>query len=64
MLSRCDFMSVAVLGGGAHAMAQQNVPARLDAVRLYAGPQQGWFTKEEAVLGGIGVDGRIVHNGL
>jgi len=29
--------------------------SRLEAVRLYAGPQQGWFTKEENVLGGIGV---------
>jgi predicted amidohydrolase YtcJ len=27
--------------------------SRLEAIRLYAGPQQGWFTKEENVLGGI-----------
>jgi hypothetical protein len=29
--------------------------SRLDAVRLYAGPRQGWFTKEENSLGGIGI---------
>jgi predicted amidohydrolase YtcJ len=29
--------------------------SRLDAIRLYAGPQQGWFAKEEQTLGGIGV---------
>jgi hypothetical protein len=28
---------------------------REEAVRLYAGPQQGWFSKEEDRLGGIGV---------
>jgi predicted amidohydrolase YtcJ len=29
--------------------------SRLEAVRLYAGPQQGWFSKEETLLGGIAV---------
>jgi hypothetical protein len=28
---------------------------REEAIRLYAGPQQGWFSKEEDRLGGIGV---------
>jgi predicted amidohydrolase YtcJ len=28
---------------------------REEAIRLYAGPQQGWFTREEHRLGGIGV---------
>jgi hypothetical protein len=28
---------------------------REEAIRLYAGPQQGWFTREEDRLGGIGV---------
>ena len=28
--------------------------SRVDAVRLYAGSQQGWFAKEEHQLGGIG----------
>ena len=29
--------------------------SRQQAVRLYASPQQGWFTKEDDLLGGIGV---------
>jgi hypothetical protein len=28
---------------------------REEALRMYAGPQQGWFTREENILGGIGV---------
>lgn len=28
---------------------------RTEAVRMFAGPQQGWFTREEDRLGGIGV---------
>jgi len=27
--------------------------SRREAVRLYAGPQQGWFTREDNVLGGV-----------
>ena len=29
--------------------------SRHQAVKLYGSPQQGWFTKEDGLLGGIGV---------
>jgi len=48
------FMVTGRNSGGALVNDGEQI-SRLDAVRLYAGPQQGWFTKEENVLGGIGV---------
>jgi predicted amidohydrolase YtcJ len=48
------FMVTGRNSGGALVNDGEQI-SRLDAVRLYAGPQQGWFTKEEDVLGGIGV---------
>jgi predicted amidohydrolase YtcJ len=48
------FMVTGRNSGGALVNDGEQI-SRLDAVRLYAGPQQGWFTKEEHVLGGIGV---------
>ena len=51
------FMVTGRNSGGALVNDGEQI-SRLDAVRLYAGPQQGWFTKEENVLGGIGV-GRL-----
>jgi predicted amidohydrolase YtcJ len=48
------FMVTGRNSGGALVNDGEQI-SRLDAVQLYAGPQQGWFTKEEKVLGGIGV---------
>jgi predicted amidohydrolase YtcJ len=48
------FMVTGRNSGGALVNDGEKI-SRLDAVRLYAGPQQGWFTKEEKILGGIGV---------
>jgi predicted amidohydrolase YtcJ len=48
------FMVTGRNSGGALVNDREQI-SRLDALRLYAGPQQGWFTKEENVLGGIGV---------
>jgi predicted amidohydrolase YtcJ len=48
------FMVTGRNSGGALVNGDQRI-SRVDAVRLYAGPQQGWFTKEENVLGGIGI---------
>jgi predicted amidohydrolase YtcJ len=48
------FMVTGRNSGGALVNDGQQI-SRLDAIRLYAGPQQGWFTKEEAALGGVGV---------
>lgn len=48
------FMVTGRNSGGALVNDGEQI-SRADAVRLYAGPQQGWFTKEETVLGGIGV---------
>jgi predicted amidohydrolase YtcJ len=48
------FMVTGRNSGGALVNSGEQI-SRLDAVRLYAGPQQGWFTKEESVLGGIAV---------
>jgi predicted amidohydrolase YtcJ len=47
------FMVTGRNSGGALVNDGEQI-SRVDAVRLYAGPQQGWFTKEEQVLGGIG----------
>jgi predicted amidohydrolase YtcJ len=48
------FMVTGRNSGGALVNAGEQI-SRLDAIRLYAGPQQGWFTKEENILGGIAV---------
>jgi predicted amidohydrolase YtcJ len=48
------FMVTGRNSGGAVVNDGEQI-SRLDAIRLYAGPQQGWFTKEEDVLGGIGI---------
>ena len=48
------FMVTGRNSGGALVNSGEQI-SRVEAVRLYAGPQQGWFTKEENVLGGIGV---------
>jgi predicted amidohydrolase YtcJ len=47
------FMVTGRNSGGALVNDGEQI-ARIDAVRLYAGSQQGWFTKEEHQLGGIG----------
>jgi hypothetical protein len=39
--------------GGALVNDGQQI-TREEAIRLYAGPQQGWFTREQDILGGIG----------
>ena len=46
------FMATGRNSGGALVNDGEQI-SRVDAVRLYAGPQQGWFTKEEHQLGGI-----------
>lgn len=51
------FMVTGRNSGGALVNDGEQI-SRVDAVRLYAGPQQGWFTKEEHQLGGIGT-GRL-----
>lgn len=51
------FMVTGRNSGGALVNDGEQI-SRLDAVRLYAGPQQGWFTREENSLGGIAV-GRV-----
>ncbi|HET9219416.1 MAG TPA: amidohydrolase family protein [Terriglobia bacterium] len=48
------FMVTGRNSGGALVNDGERI-SRQDALRLYAGPQQGWFTREEKVLGGIGV---------
>jgi predicted amidohydrolase YtcJ len=47
------FMVTGRNSGGTLVNQGQQI-SRVDAIRLYAGPQQGWFTKEEDALGGIG----------
>ena len=49
------FMVTGRNSGGALVNDGEQI-SRLDALRLYAGPQQGWFTKEDKFLGGIVVD--------
>jgi predicted amidohydrolase YtcJ len=46
------FMVTGRNSGGALVNDGEQI-SRLDAVRLYAGPQQGWFTREENLLGGV-----------
>ena len=48
------FMVTGRNSGGALVGEDRRI-SREEAVRLYAGPQQGWFSKEEDRLGGIGV---------
>ncbi|TDC49250.1 hypothetical protein E1212_18810 [Jiangella ureilytica] len=49
------FMATGRHSGGQIAGDGSHVVSRTEAMRLYAGPQQGWFSKEEDRLGGIGV---------
>jgi predicted amidohydrolase YtcJ len=48
------FMTTRRNSGGALVGESQRI-TRTEALRLWAGPQQGWFSKEQNVLGGIGV---------
>jgi len=48
------FMVTGRNSGGALVGEDRRI-TRHEAIRLYAGPQQGWFSKEEDRLGGIGV---------
>ena len=47
------FMTTGRNSGG--AQTNPRPITRTEALRLWAGPQQGWFSKEENLLGGIGV---------
>jgi predicted amidohydrolase YtcJ len=40
--------------GGVPVAEAQRI-SRTEALRMWTGPQQGWFSKEDKVLGGIGV---------
>ncbi len=48
------YMTTGKNSGGALVNDGQQI-TREEAVKLYAGPQQGWFSGEENTLGGIGV---------
>jgi predicted amidohydrolase YtcJ len=48
------FMTTRRNSGGALVGESQRI-TRTEALRMWAGPQQGWFSKEQNVLGGIGV---------
>lgn len=48
------FMTTGRNSGGA-LVGEGRTITREEAIRLYAGPQQGWFSKEEDRFGGIGV---------
>ena len=48
------FMVTGRNSGGALVNAGEQI-TRTEALRLWAGPQQGWFTREDKLLGGIAV---------
>jgi predicted amidohydrolase YtcJ len=48
------YMTTGRNSGGAEVNAGRTI-TRTEALRLYCGPQQGWFSKEEDRWGGIAV---------